>query len=273
MSLPTVDTVASALEELRSQVPLVQSLTNIVSANFLTNVVLASGATNAVIDNPHEAAGFAAVANAVLINLGTPTGEQADAFTLAAKGARDAGRPWVLDPVGVGGLPWRTGIAGELLAYRPTAIRGNPSEITALAGLGSTGRGVDSATDAAGTIPAARALLDVSEAVAASGPIDYVTGRMSSGDSRTVRVVGGSNLLPKITATGCSLGALSAAYLAVAPDSFTGLVAAHTHFAVASELAARHASGPGTFAPAFLDALAAVDPGTLREHGHIEPIE
>lgn len=58
----SVETVASAIDALRDQVPLVQSLTNIVSANFLTNVLLAAGASNAHIDNVHEAGGFAAVA-------------------------------------------------------------------------------------------------------------------------------------------------------------------------------------------------------------------
>ncbi len=47
----TGDDLAGALDALRTQVPLVHSLTNIVSANFLTNVVLAAGASNAHIDN------------------------------------------------------------------------------------------------------------------------------------------------------------------------------------------------------------------------------
>ena len=61
----SVETVASAIDALRDQVPLVQSLTNIVSANFLTNVLLAAGASNAHIDNVHEAGGFAAVAGGI----------------------------------------------------------------------------------------------------------------------------------------------------------------------------------------------------------------
>ncbi|ROO85429.1 hydroxyethylthiazole kinase [Actinocorallia herbida] len=267
---PSAETSAVALERLRETVPLVQSLTNIVSANYLTNVLLAAGATNAVIDNPHEAAFFAGIAGGVLVNLGTPTDFQAAAFEEAARTAHEKGTPWVLDPVGVGGLPWRTKLAAELLTHRPTAIRGNGSEIAAVAGLGGEGRGVDSAADAADAVPAALALLDVAGAVSASGPVDYVVGRV--GDApQTVRVLGGSDLLPRVTATGCSLGALSAAYLAVA-DPFTGLVAAHAHFAVASELAAQNSAGPGTFAPAFLDALASVTPDDLRRSARIERV-
>jgi hydroxyethylthiazole kinase len=267
--VPDARSCADALDALRARTPLVQSLTNVVSANFLTNVLLAAGATNAVIDNPHEAGGFAAIADAVLINLGTPTDEQAAAFSLAADGATGAGTPWVLDPVGVGGLPWRTELAAGLLERRPTAIRGNPSEILATAGLRGAagqggGRGVDSGSDAADAVGASVALLEVSEAVSASGPVDHVTGHTAEGDVATVLLHGGSPLLAKVTATGCSLGALAAAYLAVTSDAFTGLVAAHVHVALAAEAAERVAHGPGTFVPAFLDALASLGPDEVR---------
>ncbi len=267
---PTRLDVADALEALRSSTPLVQSLTNVVSANFVTNVLLAAGASNAHIDNVHEAAGFAAIASGVLVNLGTPDDGTAAAFTLAAESARASGTPWVLDPVGVGGLPWRTELAGELLTLEPTAIRGNASEIIALAGLGNFARGVDSSSDSAAAVPAAVALLEFAQVVSASGPVDYIVGRSDSGPVG-VKVTGGSPLLTKVTATGCSLAALVAAYLSVAPTPLIGITAAHAHVAVASERAAEKASGPGSFAVTYLDALASVTPNDLRS-AHIEPL-
>ncbi|MFC8182531.1 hydroxyethylthiazole kinase [Rhodococcus sp. NPDC057297] len=272
MTHPTAHTVADALDALRETTPLVQSLTNVVSANFVTNVLLAAGASNAHIDNVHEAAAFAAVAGGVLVNLGTPDDGTAEAFVLAADGAVAAGTPWVLDPVGVGGLPWRTSLAADLLTRRPTAVRGNASEIVALAGLGSSTRGVDSSVDSKDAVPAAIALLDHADAVSASGPIDYLVGRGSSGPVG-LTVGGGSPLLTKVTTTGCSLGALVAAYLAVTPDSLTGLTAAHTHVAVAAELAEHTSSGPGSFSVAYLDALASVTPDDIRARARIEPLE
>ncbi|MCZ4274741.1 hydroxyethylthiazole kinase [Rhodococcoides yunnanense] len=289
-SHPTAGDVAEALEALRSSTPLVQSLTNVVSANFVTNVLLAAGASNAHIDNVHEAAGFAAIADGVLINLGTPDDGTAAAFTLAAGAARAAGTPWVLDPVGVGGLPWRTELAAGLLALGPTAIRGNASEIIALAGSsglsssgpgssgpgssgpGSSGRGVDSTSEADAAVPAALSLLDSAQVVSASGPIDYIVGRGPSGPLG-VRVSGGHALLTKVTATGCSLAALVAAYLAVSPNPLIGITAAHVHVAVAAEAAARGASGPGSFAVAYIDALASVTPDSLRTSARIEPLD
>ena len=86
-----------------------------------------------------------------------------------------------------------------------------------------------------------------------------------------VRVAGGNPLLQRVTATGCALGALVAAYQAVAPDPLTGLVAAHVHVKVAAERAGETASRPGAFAAAFLDALDAVDEARLRASARIEP--
>lgn len=267
---PALDAVVAAHAALRARRPLVQALTNTVSTNFMANVLLSAGASPAMVDNPEEAALFAGIADGVLINLGTPTAAQVEAMRLAAAAAEKAGKPWVLDPIAAGGLPWRGGVAAELLQFRPAAVRGNASEIIGLAGLGGGARGVDSSADPAAAVPAARDLLAHAAAVSASGPVDHVVGRVGS---RTVlvRIGGGSALLPRVTATGCSLGALTAAYAAVAPDPLTGLVAAHVHFAVAAELAEAVAPRPGSFAAAFLDALDAVDEAVLRERARIEP--
>jgi hypothetical protein len=44
-------------------------------------------------------------------------------------------KPWILDPVAVGGLTYRTEFANHLLSLQPAVIRGNASEIIALSGL------------------------------------------------------------------------------------------------------------------------------------------
>ncbi|WP_137876035.1 hydroxyethylthiazole kinase [Rhodococcus sp. Q] len=265
--------LGTALDSLRARVPLVHSLTNVVSANFLTNVLLAAGASNAHIDNAHEAGDFARIAGGVLVNLGTPDDGTAAAFTAAAESAHDAGTPWVLDPVGVGGLAWRSGLALDLLKYRPTAIRGNASEVIALAGLGGDTRGVDSSDDPAAAVPAAVALLQHADVVSASGPVDHLVGRDADGAVVGVRIGGGSALLPRVTSTGCSLGALVAAYLAVAETPLIGLAAAHAHVAVASEIAEANSSGPGSFAVAYLDALYTLDAATLAERVVLDTFE
>jgi hydroxyethylthiazole kinase len=254
----TID-LRAAREALSASTPLVHCLTNTVTQTLMANALLAVGAAPAMVDAPQEAGEFAAVASAVLINVGTVHERTAEAMRLAARAAGAAGTPWVLDPVAVGGLGYRTQLAAELVELAPGIVRGNASEVMALAGAGAGGRGVDSTAGADDAAAAAAALAArTGGVVAVSGEVDLITdGR------RTVRVGGGSPLLTRTTGAGCALGALVAAYVAATGDALTGAVAAHAHVAVAAERAARTASGPGTFAPAWLDALDAVDPGEL----------
>lgn len=249
----------AAREALSGASPLVHCLTNTVVQAFTANALLAVGAAPAMVDAPQEAGEFAAVASAVLINVGTVHERTAEAMRLAARSARAAGTPWVLDPVAVGGLAYRTELAAELVELAPAVVRGNASEVMALAGAGTGGRGVDSTAGADDAAAAAAALAArTGGVVAVSGEVDLITdGR------RTVRVGGGSLLLTRTTGAGCALGALVAAYVAATGDALTGAVAAHAHVAVAAERAARAAAGPGTFAPAWLDALDAVGPDEI----------
>ncbi|MDK3255187.1 hydroxyethylthiazole kinase [Blastococcus capsensis] len=249
----------AARTALRENAPLVHCLTNTVVQTFTANALLAVGAAPAMVDAPQEAGDFAAVASALLINVGTVHERTAEAMRLAARSAGAAGTPWVLDPVAVGGLAYRTALAGELLELSPAVVRGNASEVMALAGAGAGGRGVDSTAGADDAVTAARELAArTGGVIAVSGEVDLLTD-----GARTVRVGGGSPLLTRTTGAGCALGALVAAYVAAVGDPLTGAVAAHAHVAVAAERAARTAAGPGTFAPAWLDALDAVGPDDL----------
>ncbi len=215
-------------------------------------------AAPAMCDIPGEAGLFAGVAGGVLVNLGTPTAEQRD----AAREAVGAGTPWVLDPVAVGALPVRTALARELLAARPAIIRGNASEILALAGSGAGGRGVDATDSPDDALEAARALArETGATVAVSGEVDLIVDA-----ERTVRVIGGSVLLTRVTGGGCALGAAMAALSAVTAP-FDAAIAASAIWAIASERAASVSRGPGSFAVAFLDELAALEPSDLRSVG------
>lgn len=247
-------TLSAAGTALRETAPLVHCLTNTVVQTITANALLAVGAAPAMVDEPKEAVEFAAIASAVLVNVGTVHERTAEAMLLAARAAADAGTPWVLDPVAVGALSFRTGVAAELAGLRPTVVRGNASEVMALAGAGAGGRGVDSTAGADDAVEAATALARrTGGIVAVSGVVDLITD-----GTRTVRVGGGSELLTRTTGAGCALGALVAAYVAAAGDALTGTVAAHAHVALAAETAARTAAGPGSFAIAWLDALDAL---------------
>lgn len=259
---------AELLDAVRAGAPLVQCLTNHVVSNFTANALLALGAAPAMVDIPDEAGVFAPVASAVLINLGTLGGRQPEAMREAARAARLAGTPWVLDPVAVGALPVRTALAAELLSARPTIVRGNASEIAAVAGAGAAGRGVDATqTVDAAAAPAVELATRLDAVVAVSGPVDLVT------DGRTrIRVAGGHELLTRVTGAGCALGAVLGAFAAVADDPLTAAVAAHCVYAVAAEDAAAGSPGPGSFAVALLDSLAAVSADDVAARARLEVV-
>lgn len=255
-----IDHSIAAWEAVRARRPLVQCLTNSVVTNVTANVLLALGAAPAMVDIPGEAGPFAGVASGVLINLGTPTGEQRVAMVEAAIAAGRAGTPWVLDPVAIGALPVRTLLAAELCGLGPAVVRGNASEIRALDGSGAGGRGVDTSDEVEDAVAAARRIARTTGAVVAvSGPVDVVTD-----GTREMRLGNGHPLLTTMTGGGCALGAVLAAFAGDSDDRFASTVAAVTVYNVAAELAAERSSGPGSFAVAFLDALADLDADTLR---------
>ncbi len=251
--------VAEDLAALRRTAPLTHCLTNLVADNYTANVLLAVGASPAMVIAREEAAGFAAIAHALLVNVGTITPPDAQAMQEAAAAAHAAGKPWVLDPVGAGALPYRTGIVAGLLRHHPTIIRGNASEILAVAGTAGGGKGVESTAGSAEALPRARELATrLGAVVAVSGATDYVTD-----GGEVIAIPGGHVLATRVTATGCALGAVMAALAGVVRSPLRAAVAASVLFKVAAERAARASQLPGSFAVAFLDQLALV--GTERE--------
>lgn len=230
--------------------PLVHCITNTVVANFTANALLAAGAAPAMVDAPEESGMLAAVAGALLINLGTVTSSQAEGMRAAINGANAAGVPWVLDPVAIGALPMRTELAREFAAMGPAVIRGNASEIGALAG-GAGGRGVDSTADVSDVaLVAGQIARRFGTVVAMSGALDLITD-----GTRTARVSAGNPMLTRVTGVGCSLGALIGACLAVTPDVLMAATTATAWVCVAGDEAAAGNTGVGSFARGFIDGL------------------
>jgi hydroxyethylthiazole kinase len=251
---------------MRARAPLVHCITNYVAMNIAANVLLAAGASPAMVHAEEEAAEFAGIADALTVNIGTLSRDWLKAMHLAADAATTARKPWVLDPVAHFATSFRREAVASLLTLRPTLVRANASEVIALAGGVGAGRGVDSgdtvARAATSAVTVARAHGTI---VAVTGEVDFVTD-----GSRSVRVHGGSPLMPKVTALGCSLTCLTGAFLAAQPDRpFDATVAALTLFAVAGERAASASAGPGSFGWRFLDELAAIDPAMMNAEARV----
>jgi len=252
----------AVLERLRGRAPLVQCLTNLVVTGFTANALLAVGASPAMVDEADEASELARAADALLVNVGTPSEASAAAMRAAAHAAHAVGTPWVLDPVAVGPLTFRTRLATDLLTKGPTVVRGNPSEVLSLAGAVGSARGVDSATDSASALSAAFELAArESTTVAISGAVDYVT------DGHSVIEIGtGHPLMTRVTGVGCVLGALVAACCAVEESPLLAASAATAVLTVAAEVAVESSAGPGSFAVGLLDALYSLDAEILDKH-------
>ena len=230
--------------------------------NFVANAQLAVGGSAAMVYLPDEGECVAALGGAVYINLGTllPVYEQTVPATARACAA--AGKPWVLDPVGIGIGSLRTQLIEAVHENPPAILRGNASEIIAVAELwglagdssddasGDGPRGVDStdSVDAAERAAVACARF-TGGAVAVSGATDLVTD-----GAQVARLSGGSPLMTCITGSGCSLGGVCAVYACVA-DPFVAALVATAVYNLAGLRAAEACSGSGSFQVALLDAL------------------
>lgn len=239
------------LANLRLIAPLTHCITNVVVNNYTANVLLAVGASPAMILAVEEVSDFVKVAQSLLINVGTIKTYDAEAMLCAAKTAYETKTPWVLDPVAVGALKFRTKIVSVLINYKPSIIRGNASEILAVAGAIGNSKGVDSTMSSVDAIDAARKIARKTNAVVAiSGEVDYIT----DGEI-VISVPGGHEIMTKVTGSGCSLGALMASLLAVADTPLRAATTASAIFAICGERAMEKAKGPGSFAAAFIDEL------------------
>lgn len=268
VQIPSLETILAAHQALKNQRPLVQCITNSVSVNFMANVLLSAGASPAMVDNPEEAAEFIRYANGLVVNLGTPTAALVESMQLAIREAHQLNKPWVLDPIAAGALSWRGQLAADFLEYKPTVIRGNASEIIGLAGLGTNAKGFDSSNDAADSVQAAQSLLDHTDVVSASGEVDHIVSKTENAEGTQywlAKVKGGSFFFPLVTASGCSLGALVAAYSSVTTP-FNAVVAAHAHYAVAGKKAHLKTDAPGDFQREFINELYKVNADDFAEY-------
>ena len=147
------------LQAVRHGAPLVHNITNFVAMEVVANCLLALGASPAMVHAEEEVEDFVAIASALVVNIGTLSPPWVRAMEAAATRAGALGKPWVLDPVGCGATPYRTRAAAHLATLKPTVIRGNASEILALAGATSAPtKGVDSSHEASEAFAAGSAL-------------------------------------------------------------------------------------------------------------------
>ena len=252
---------------IRSQAPLVHNITNYVVMNTTANALLAVGASPVMAHALEEVEEMTALASALVLNIGTLSGPWVEAMLLAGRAAQRKGIPTILDPVGVGATTFRTRTALRLLeASTPSIIRGNASEILALAQLGGATKGVDATEPVEGALEAARQLSRRWNCVVTvSGPVDLIVH-----GERLARVHNGDPIMGRVTGMGCTATALTGAFAAVNPDPFLAAVGAMVLLGVAGELARLKSQGPGSFQVALLDQLASLSQGDLERLARVD---
>ncbi|MGD1845008.1 MAG: hydroxyethylthiazole kinase [Salibacteraceae bacterium] len=246
------DIYKSTLKEIREKSPLVHNITNYVVMNNTANALLAVGASPVMAHATEEVEDIATISSAVVVNMGTLSPKWVEAMEMAMKKANELNKPIVFDPVGVGASTYRTDTALKLVErYRPSVIRGNASEIMALAQISNDTKGVDSTVGSDIALHAAQELSKkLNNTVVISGATDYIVT-----NEKVEKVTSGSPIMAKVTGMGCTATSIIGACIAVDADHHKASLSAMEIMGQAGNIAEKKSEGPGSFQMNFIDAL------------------
>ncbi|MFI3286095.1 MAG: hydroxyethylthiazole kinase [Rikenellaceae bacterium] len=246
------ENLASSFERVRQNSPLVHCITNYVAMNFNANALLAIGASPVMAHAKEEMADMTAIANSLVLNIGTLDEQWVEGIFAAGNSMSLIGRPIILDPVGSGATPYRTRICKKIIKdCKPTIIRGNGSEIMSLVDADVLSKGVDSSVSSDLALEAAKILAQKSGAVVViSGATDYITD-----GERVETITNGSTMMTAVTAMGCTATVIIGAFAAVCDSAFDASLYAMALMGVAGERAASISPAPATLQLNFLDTL------------------
>ena len=132
------------LQKVKSIAPLIHHITNYVTVRDCADITKCFGASPVMADAIEEVQEMANIANALVLNIGTLNSNIIESMKVAGKQANKKQIPIVLDICGVGATSFRNNKAKELLSsIKITVLKGNVSEIAAIAGLETHTKGVD----------------------------------------------------------------------------------------------------------------------------------
>ena len=271
--------IKAALDAVRATTPLVHNITNNVTINDCANADLAIGASPIMGDEVKDVVEITQICNSLVLNIGTLCDSTIAAMMGAGHRASELEHPLVLDPVGAGASAIRTETASKILdEMNVTVVRGNMSEIKALASGSTSTRGVDACPEDAVTrenLPESAAFArafakSAGVVVAITGAIDIV----ASAD-RAVAIFNGSPMQGRITGAGCMLSSITGAFVAAEKDPFIAAVAAVASMGVAGQVAEGRMGeldGNGSYRTYLLDALFNITGDSLAQAAKLEEI-
>lgn len=270
-----IDQIINLMDKAKKENPLVDFLINYVTANELTSITSYFGGTPVMTDDPIDAAEvveFAKV-DALVFNIGTVTNKQVNAMIEAGKKASELGVPIILDPVAAGATPFRSkSIKRMLEELNISVIKGNLAEIKACLGVETTSKGVDSSEDESEAEKYVVALAKKYNCVVAMTGVEDVI----SDGNRVARIRNGSENLPKVIGTGCTIGALVGTFSGVTEDYFYSAMTGVIIMGIAGEIAdSMRSEGDGyyTYKHHLLDTLSILTNEQVRERANIVDID
>lgn len=254
--------IKELLGNVKEKEPLVQCITNFVTVNDCANILLAIGATPTMAMDVREVEEAVSNVSALVCNMGAI--EHTESMILAGKKANGLQIPVVLDPVGAGGTTLRRNTVKELLEkVQFTAIRGNASEIKAIAGVCSLGRGVDASKEDMVSEESLKDDILIFETlakqlrcvIAVSGVIDVITDGV-----HTMLIRNGCKAMARITGSGCMLTTLIGAFCgANKEDAFYATSLAIAVMGITGEMADEkrkmNETGNATFRNDLIDSI------------------
>ena len=259
--------IYSILEKVKEKKPLVHSITNPISINQCANTILAIGARAIMAEHPEEVCRITKSADALMLNIGNITDTRMESIRLSLCGGDNI--PSILDAVGVACSKLRRDYVLDLLDIKtPTVIKGNYSEITAIADETYWSRGIDA--DAVITVEdmtkMAKTLAEkYKTTILATGKTDIITD-----GNKIAYVNNGTQELAGITGTGCMLGALCAALLSVA-DGFDSATASCCYFGICGELA-KTERGNGSLMVNLIDKISTLSIEEIEKYINLEVV-
>lgn len=265
-------------ENVRKISPLVHNITNYVTVNDVANVLLACGGSPIMSDDEQEVEEITSICSGLNINIGTLNHNTIKSMFLAGKKANELGHVVLLDPVGAGASSLRTQTALDLMdRIRFDVIRGNISEIKAIASQSNSTRGVDaSAADTVTEDNLEANIKFVKEIAVRTGSIIAVTGAIDlvTDGTKCYVIRNGRPEMGRITGTGCQLSGLTTAYVVANPDNkLEAVAAAVCSMGLAGEIAwkaMQPGDGNSTYRNRIIDAIYNMDGETLENGAKYE---
>lgn len=266
-----INACTDLLYKVREKNPLIHNITNYVTVNDCANAVLAIGASPIMADDAAEVEEIVSISSALVINIGTLNQRTIASMIMAGKKANELNIPVVLDPVGAGASTLRNKTTQEILSnVKVDVIRGNLSEISFIAGLKASTKGVDTAI-----VDGKNDAVDIAKlvtnkyccVVGITGKVDVI-----SDGFRFAKIANGHKLLSKVTGTGCMTSALVGSFCSVTKDYYTATVAGIAAMGISGEIAFEKAGvmGTGSFRVSIIDALSNMNNTFFLERGKID---